>query len=528
MKKINIIRLIAFVGLLATISLTSCDKVVDLEIDPIDVKNDFTFSPEVGHPGQTVTIEGKGLDKVIKVAIGSAQAEFTATPTQIKAEIPENAKTGKIHLTYENRVEESTTSFAVSSTPLPTITGFSPLQVSSGKEVVIEGTLLTQIKTIMIGDLKAEIVEGGTDEAITIVTPVGFTTNYITFSYDYTTDYKLVLESKADSPYKLGLLLPSVESIDDNVDISNLDIGDELKIRGTSFDLIQEVWFGEVQAEEFAVKEDEEGEYLSVKVPEGATEGKIRLIAEDGEIDQEELTTDFVIFLPSITSFTPEMALPLPGETRPFSILGANLNAVTEVYVGEDLAEIVNQSETQILLTLDGESNGIITLHSSNGAVESITPLSFQTDFWVNDWDENISPVFGKLESNNVSGGVVVEIVEEGGNNYAQLAMTDLEHSQSFYLWGENPGHDDWFGLHLSSPDIYYLKFDIRVEDVDEAILDENGNIQMKVFTMDTKGWGASGEFSYGANSPTVDLKADGEWHSYKMHLADFIASGNS
>lgn len=524
MKKINIIRLIAFVGFLATISLTSCDKVADLSIDPIDVTNDFTFSPEVGYPGQTVTIKGEGLDKVEKVSFGTAQAEFDKSASEIKAIVPVKATSGKIYLSFKDKVYSSSTNFSVSDTPVPEISGFSPLEASRGTEVVIEGTLLDKVNSIMIGESEAEII-AQTEESITIITPDDFSTDLIAFFYDYTTEYGMILETVGYSPYELGLLLPSIGSIElaDDVNIASLNIGDELKIRGAAFDLIQKVYFGDVEAAAFELKEDAEGAYVSVKVPEGATSGKVRFVGEDGEF---EAPTSFAVLLPAITSFTPQKGSPLPGGTRPFSIMGTNLDQVIEVYVGDDLAEVISQSATQLLLSIDGDSNGTIALHSANGIVKSAAPFAFAGDFWVNDWDGNLGS-FDKISSNNVGGGVEVEIVEEAGNSYAKVVMTNLEHSQSFYLWGVNPGHDDWFGLYVSNPDGVFFQFDIRVEEVDNAILDENGNIKLKIFTMDAKGWGAEGEYSYGANGPTVDVKANGDWVTFKMHLKDFVASGN-
>lgn len=522
MKKKNIIRLLSLLGIFSMIAFTACDEAEGLSTDPVDIKHDFTFSPEAGYPGQIVTISGTGLNDVKKVSIGTAEAKIVDQDNEkLRVEVPVKASTGKIFLTFENKVYTSAEIFGVSSSLVPTITDFSPKEVSRGGEVTIQGSVLNRVKSVFINDEVNEILDMGED-FIKIKIHGDFTTDLIVVTYDYTTDYGMEKEAKSQSPFELVLLLPSIESIDDNVDVLSLNIGDELRIRGNAFDLLNNILFGDVEADEFEIKEDEDGKYVSVKVPAGATTGKIIFQADDGDF---ESPNSFRVLLPSIASFTPEKGSPQPGEIRPFAISGANLNEVTEVYVGESLAEIISQSNNQLLLSIDGDANGVVALHSANGIVNSIAPFAFVGDFWVTDWDANHSPVFDRFASNNIGGGITDAIVEDGGNNYAQIKMSNLEHSQSFYLWGTE-SNDDRFKLYVSNPVGVYFEFDVKVEEVDEAILDENGNIQVKIFTMDSKGWSADVPYSYGASSPIAEISGDGEWNHVRLHLNDFTPTG--
>ncbi|HLW08322.1 MAG TPA: IPT/TIG domain-containing protein [Marinilabiliaceae bacterium] len=521
MKKLRIFYKITLIGVLSLLVLGGCEEAAELSIDPVVSKTDFTFAPEVGYPGTNVVITGTNLADVQKVAFGTAEAEVTSkSATEIKVKVPVKATSGKIFLTFKDKVFSSDASFSVSSSPIPTITEFAPLEVGREGEVVITGLLLDKVKRVYVGKFEAEIVDQSATE-ITIIAPEEFVSSPISLIYDYTTTYGLVKETSSLSAIDLGLLLPSISLVEPG--LVGLSIGDELTISGSSLDLVEAIKFGDVEVgkDNFTLTDG----VITVVVPEGATSGTLTLVAEDGSYDFD---TSFSVLLPKISSFTPQKGSPTPGENRPFSIIGSDLQVVDSVLVGGVKAEIITQSSTQLLLSVDGTSNGTVSLYSSNGVVNGSAPFAFVGDFWVNDWDTTFDVIrFDKFANNNL-GTFTPEIVEgDGGNHYAKLTMEKFENGNSFYLWGPDVGGDR-FSLYVSDPQGVYLEFDLKVESIDDVVKQDDGTLQFKIYTMDSKGWGASGEYSYGANGPTSYVGTDGEWHHFRMHLKDFIASDNS
>lgn len=498
---------------------SGCEEVADLTIDPIESQPEFTFAPETGSPGSVVEIIGANLSDVQKVAIGTAEAEISSkSDNGLKVIVPVDAETGKIHLTFADKVYSSENNFSVSSTPVPAIASFQPLEVSRGDEVTITGSLLDQVKSVYVGEFEAAIVSQSAVE-IVITAPEGFTTASIYLNYDYTTTYGMVKETSAVSENELGLLLPSISSVDPG--LSGLDIGDVLTLNGSNLDLVDSIGFDGVIVNDFTYTEGE----IIVAVPEGATSGTLRLYATDGTYEHE---TSFGVALPSIDSFTPQKGAAEPETVRPFSILGNNLHLVDSVKVGNVLGDIVSQSESQLLFSVGGTTSGLIYLFSSNGMVTSSAPFAFVGDFWVNDWDNEFAvDRFSHFQNNNLGEFSEAVVTGEGGNNYAQFELGGAINNNSFYMWGADNGTNDRFSLYVSRPEGVYIEFDMRVPEISEASKQEDGTFKFKLYIMDALGWGASGEYSYGYNGPTSYVQTDGEWQHFKMHLADFVASGN-
>jgi hypothetical protein len=520
MRRIKIFSKLSSIALLFIMVLGSCEEAADLSIDPIDSVPSFTFSPEIGYPGSVIVITGTNLSDVAKVAIGTAEATIISkSASEIKVEVPVKAQSGKIVLTFASKVYTSDYSFTVSDTPVPAISEFSPLEISRGGNVTIEGALLNNVKRVYVGSIEAEIVSKS-DEKIVIIAPDDFTTASITLIYDYTTTYGMVKETSTVSAVELALLLPSISSVEPA--LAGLNIGDILTIEGTSFNLVDTIMFGTiiVDKDNFTF----ENGVIKVAVPTGATSGSLALQAKDGVF---VFDTQFVVNLPSISSFTPQKGSPSQSD-RPISVLGTNLNLVDSVYIGNEKAMMVSQSANQLLFTIGGETNGTIQLFSANGIVKSAAPFAFAGNFWVNDWDNVFDIVRFRNIANNGIATFTEELGTENGNNFAQLTMSNIENGKSFYLWGPDDKGDDRFSLYVSDPNGVYLEFDMKVIAIDAAAKQEDGTLEFKIYSMDAKGWGASGEYSYGANGPTSYVKTDGQWQSFRMHLKDFVASGNS
>ena len=519
MKRYSIFSKLALSVFFALAIFSACEETEGLSIDPIDSQSAFTFAPEVGYPGNDVVISGTNLSDVQKVAFGTGEAEIISkSASEIRVKVPVNAVSGKIRLTFPSKVYSSFGSFQVSTVPVPVIAEFSPLQVSRGQSVTVTGSLLDKVKRVYVGELEAEITSQ-TAESLVFVAPEEFSSAALKFVYDYTTSYGMVRETETSSSVELGLLLPSISSV--SPALKDLNIGDVLEISGSDLDLVNGIGFGDVvlTEEDFELLDG----ILVVSVPEGATSGVLSLSAEDGVYEHGE---SFAVKLPVISSFTPEKGEADPNVSLPFSIQGTNLDFVDKVFIGAEEAEIVSQLSNLLLVSVSGTASGPIALHSPNGVVSSAAPFAFVGDFWLNDWDTEFEVNrFGNFANNNL-GSFAEAIVSENGNNYAELTLGNFSSGNSFYTWGAD-GSDDKFLLYVNSPSGAFLEFDMKVSDIDEVIKQEDGTFEFKIYLMDSKGWGASGEYAYGYNGPTSYVSTDGEWHTFKLPLSQFKASGN-
>ncbi|MDN5289966.1 MAG: hypothetical protein PWQ06_205 [Anaerophaga sp.] len=522
MRKMKIFSSITMIGLLVLTVFSGCEEVADLTIDPVESEPAFTFSPEVGYPGTVVTLSGTNLNDAEKVAFGTAEAEITSkSDSEIKVEIPVDAETGKIHITFPGHVVSSKGSFIVSDSPVPAITSFNPVEVSRGEEVIITGTLLDQVKRVQVGDLEAAIVSQS-DEEIVITTPGEFSTAPVYIFYDYTTTYGMVKETSAVSEIELGLRLPGISVVEPG--LKDLDVGDVLTLQGSNLDLVNTISFGDIEVGEEDFTYSEEEGTITVAVPEGASSGILSLAATDGTYEHE---TSFNVYLPVISSFVPTKG-DKQMDDRYFSVLGSNLDIVESIDMGGYVATIMDQTSELITFTISGEAGGFMNFYCYNGVVQSPTAFVLYGDMFVYDWDSQFEvDRFGWFQRNNL-GSFATDSVDDGtGNYFAEITMGTPINNSSFYLWGPVTGNDDRFSLYVSEPEGVYLEFDLRVTDIPEEMLYDEG-FQFKIFMMDAKGWGASGEYSYGYNSPTSYVTADGNWHHVRMNLADFVASNNS
>jgi len=321
--------------------------------------------------------------------------------------------------------------------------------------------------------------------------------------------------AEAASETVLTLALPIITGIEP--DITALNIGDEIVISGSLLDKVTKVEFGTIDAGTFTY----DNGVITCNVPEGATTGTIKLTCPDGATE----SAIFMVNLPSIDLFLPQKgAEGVATDSRSFVVDGTNLSLVTQVLVGTTDATIHTHTDTKIIFTVPANTAGFISLVAENGTVVSSIPFIFTGEFWVNDWS-TVFPVdrYSHIQNNGFGGFVL----DETTNPYASISADGDINGKSIYIWGPNDGNDK-FLLFTPNPDGVYLEFDLNVMALPDTLKQTDGTLKFKIFAMDARGWGASGEYSYGYNSPTSYVPADGEWHHISMHLNNFRASNNS
>lgn len=150
-------------------------------------------------------------------------------------------------------------------------------------------------------------------------------------------------------------------------------IGEELKINGKQFGVspeLMKVFIGEDQTEILSCTEEQ----LIVKVPEGATTGKI-ILDLMGSTYVSELTYE-VLGKPSVTNISPIMGFPDDEITITGDNFGSTLSAVKLAFTGtKEMAQVVSCENTKIVVKVPAKATtGPIDLTISKQHVN--TPLS--------------------------------------------------------------------------------------------------------------------------------------------------------
>jgi uncharacterized repeat protein (TIGR03803 family) len=136
-----------------------------------------SFSPLSGAVGTAVTITGTSFTGATQVKFGGVKATTLVvnSDTQVTANVPSGAKTGKITVTTAGGSATSSSSFSVT----PTISSFSPSSGKVGTVVTVTGTGLTQTTKVTFGGVAATTFTVNSDAQVTATVPTGALTGKI-------------------------------------------------------------------------------------------------------------------------------------------------------------------------------------------------------------------------------------------------------------------------------------------------------------------------------------------------------------
>ncbi|MCG8608443.1 IPT/TIG domain-containing protein, partial [bacterium] len=225
------------------------------------------FSPTSGTIGEEVTISGSDLSVVTQVRFGGAATTgFTVdSPTQIVAQVPEGAVSGKIEVLSPVGDASSSTDFVVPAPPV--ITSLNPGSGPVATEVAIIGSNFIGATEVSFSGmatvnftvdsnirLRAQIPSGATTGKIEVTTPNG----------------------TARSPEAFVITLgPGIISFSPQHGIA----GTEVTITGVNLAAASSVTFNSIEASTFSV---ESSEQIRATVPVNASSGPIRVTSSEG------------------------------------------------------------------------------------------------------------------------------------------------------------------------------------------------------------------------------------------------------
>lgn len=134
-----------------------------IEINPPSITD---FSPKSGEIGTEITIIGENLQRVDHVLIGGGVAEvkYRISDTKLIAKVLSTSRNGKI--TVQNVKGESSSNDAFTITYVTPSIATYPVSGTVNEEIVITGTNLNVIDSVMLGDLKAVIISQRDNEIV--------------------------------------------------------------------------------------------------------------------------------------------------------------------------------------------------------------------------------------------------------------------------------------------------------------------------------------------------------------------------
>ncbi|MEJ8804591.1 IPT/TIG domain-containing protein, partial [Pontibacter sp. H249] len=152
-----------------------------------------SFTPGSGQAGDEVTITGANLSEVFRVRFNGAIATFTqVSDTQIRAVVPATATTGKVTVEAPAGMVTSALTFEITS-PLPSITSFTPGSGQAGDEVTITGANLSEVSRVRFNgaiatftqvsdtQIRAVVPATATTGKVKLEAPAGIVTSFLTF-----------------------------------------------------------------------------------------------------------------------------------------------------------------------------------------------------------------------------------------------------------------------------------------------------------------------------------------------------------
>ena len=287
--------------------------------------------------------------------------------------------------------------------PQLSITGFTPTTAFEGEAVTIRGISFSTATAGNLVDFNGTraTVTSATSTELQVTVPAGAATGKITVQVNGTTATSASVFTVRQTT--VGTFSPT----------SGLP-GTTVKIAGTDFDTEPSgntVKFNGTLAEVTSASSQE----LTVVVPEGATTGKITVIAHDKTITS---ATDFTVLELSVTSFNPTSA----KVGTEVVITGNNFSAEANgniVMFGEAVADIVSASSTQITVVVPQDAEtGPISVTTAGNSSSSSDPFTVLEPVIT-----NFSPLIG------TTGYEVTIVGENFSSNASELTVSigDLE-----------------------------------------------------------------------------------------------------
>ena len=315
-------------------------------------------------PGENITITGNYLNWVTRVTFAknkNVDSFVSKALDKLVVTVPMDAQTGPLVITYAGTKPMTIETIDTINITLPMVTAFSPNPVKQLQDVTITGTNLDLVKQIMFTNVKDPITKFVSQSATQLVVNVPADAN----------KGKVTLGAfsgvNSPSSMDLDIILPVITSISPNP----LKHQENVTLTGTNLDLAKSVSFTGVTTPVTSFV-SQSATQIVVKVPAGATKGKVSVATASGVATQSPQDLDLI--LPVVTAISPN---PVDPGTN-LTINGTNLDLVDSITFQNAPAvkTFISQTASQIVVKVPtGVLRGKVTLSVHNSTVTVQTDI---------------------------------------------------------------------------------------------------------------------------------------------------------
>lgn len=361
------------------------------------VPSELSVAPSPVKNGAQITISGKDLDLVTAIAFPNAKdadCKLSVASTKLTAVVPEAAQEGDITLTLAN----SKTVTVAYTLVKPTVTACTPDEIVAGNKVVVKGTDLDLVTSIVFpGDEKQTVEKFSvqTAQAIALEVPAAAAGTGMTLVLKNGTEVNIdgQLTIKAATT-------PAVASISKAVP------GEMVTIKGTNFQNVQSLYIGSEKVTKYSSRTNTE---IVCTVPASVTVGQHKLIIED--LDGQKIETDITVESAELDVATKTTTMEGKAITYPFSFTWGDDGRFR--IMKDDLTAIGVKVGSKLIFYKEVGKTGQVQINNANwGAIETVA-----------DWDGSATQVVKVFDEAMMD---AVNSTSDGWSNTAFIIQGDL------------------------------------------------------------------------------------------------------
>ena len=361
------------------------------------VPSELSVAPSPVKNGAQITISGKDLDLVTAIAFPNAKdadCKLSVASTKLTAVVPEAAQEGDITLTLAN----SKTVTVAYTLVKPTVTACTPDEIVAGNKVVVKGTDLDLVTSIVFPGDEKQTVEKfpvQTAQAIALEVPAAAAGTGMTLVLKNGTEVNIdgQLTIKAATT-------PAVASISKAVP------GEMVTIKGTNFQNVQSLYIGSEKVTKYSSRTNTE---IVCTVPASVTVGQHKLIIED--LDGQKIETDITVESAELDVATKTTTMEGKAITYPFSFTWGDDGRFR--IMKDDLTAIGVKVGSKLIFYKEVSKTGQVQINNANwGAIETVA-----------DWDGSATQVVKVFDEAMMD---AVNSTSDGWSNTAFIIQGDL------------------------------------------------------------------------------------------------------